>query len=81
MYRRYKLIFLLIYVNYFSDFSAEDFVNNLLNKGCDVICDDTSEHFDQQNALPSYYNEELYKRLVSMDGISFFPYYSVIHRS
>ncbi|KAJ8924189.1 hypothetical protein NQ315_006980 [Exocentrus adspersus] len=43
---------------------AQDYVNNLLSEGAKVTCDDVSEGFRYHTALPPYYDEEEFKRLV-----------------
>ncbi|XP_050295425.1 uncharacterized protein LOC126735471 isoform X2 [Anthonomus grandis grandis] len=43
------------------DFSSTEFIDNLLTKGSYVACDETSKNFNQEE-LPPYYDEEMYKR-------------------
>ncbi|XP_018563854.1 uncharacterized protein LOC108905468 [Anoplophora glabripennis] len=42
--------------------SAQEFVNNLLNEGAKYTCDDLSEDFLNRDDLPSFYNEEIFRR-------------------
>ncbi|XP_018563853.1 uncharacterized protein LOC108905467 isoform X2 [Anoplophora glabripennis] len=44
------------------DFSAEQFVENLLNEGSKVPCDETSDAFNNNLKLPPYYDEQLFKK-------------------
>ncbi|XP_060532391.1 uncharacterized protein LOC132705646 isoform X2 [Cylas formicarius] len=44
------------------EFSAEEFVDNLLTKGSCLPCDETSKTFTRQN-IPNFYDENLYQRL------------------
>ncbi|XP_023312752.1 uncharacterized protein LOC111692857, partial [Anoplophora glabripennis] len=43
-------------------FSAEQFVENLLNEGSKVPCDETSDAFNNNLKLPPYYDEQLFKK-------------------
>ncbi|XP_060532375.1 uncharacterized protein LOC132705646 isoform X1 [Cylas formicarius] len=43
------------------EFSAEEFVDNLLTKGSCLPCDETSKTFTRQN-IPNFYDENLYQR-------------------
>lgn len=43
------------------EFNAKEFLNNLLTKGSYVACDESSEAFNNQE-LPRYYDEEMFKR-------------------
>ncbi|KAL1512480.1 hypothetical protein ABEB36_002065 [Hypothenemus hampei] len=41
---------------------ADLFVDNLLSEGSKEVCDDSSDSFNNQHNLPSFYDEELFKR-------------------
>ncbi|KAJ8944693.1 hypothetical protein NQ314_009400 [Rhamnusium bicolor] len=43
-------------------FSSEEFVENLLNEGSVVPCDETSDSFNNNMKLPPYYDEEIFKK-------------------
>lgn len=45
--------------------SAQEYVNNLLNEGEKVTCDESFEDFGNRDQLPAFYDEELFKRCVA----------------
>ncbi|KAJ8944699.1 hypothetical protein NQ314_009406 [Rhamnusium bicolor] len=47
---------------FFTDSSAQKFVDSLLTEGAKVSCDESSEHFNHCDELPPFYDEQLYKR-------------------
>ncbi|XP_066142865.1 uncharacterized protein [Euwallacea fornicatus] len=41
---------------------ADQFVHTLLTEGAEITCDDSSEAFKDQDHIPSFYDEKLFKR-------------------
>lgn len=53
---------------------AKQFVDNLLEEGVKISCDEANGSFNSNyGCLPQYYDEEKYKRLVWRRPILFFP--------
>ncbi|KAL1512482.1 hypothetical protein ABEB36_002067 [Hypothenemus hampei] len=49
-------------INHIKGFSAKKFVENLLKNGSEIYCDDSVPSFNNQNDLPPFYDENMYKR-------------------
>ncbi|KAL3287373.1 hypothetical protein HHI36_001847 [Cryptolaemus montrouzieri] len=56
------------------DFSAEEFVNNLLNEASEVPCDETINKFDE-NIIPKFYDNEKFKRAQEFFKANIFALY------
>ncbi|CAH0559212.1 unnamed protein product [Brassicogethes aeneus] len=44
------------------DFSAENFIEELITNGNKINCDETSTSFNKNMGIPWFYNEKLFKR-------------------
>ncbi|KAJ8963277.1 hypothetical protein NQ318_018744 [Aromia moschata] len=61
MYMYNSILCTCLHILFFSEFSADEFVENLFNEGRKTNCDETSGSFKNNLVVPPFYDEELFK--------------------